>query len=233
MVFDPQEPGTGYASRDAPFGGVLKTTDGGASWTNVSTGLITEGVCVNTCILDLVIDPTSPKALYAGAPGHGVFKTIDAGETWVSTNNNHASEMLALVSAHPSTVYSGGSVFAETGLEKTTDGGETWIDLPHQPNLPPPWVTTYHRAFEVDPEDPNSIWWALEDGASDKVKLYHSSNGGLFWSLADEGLEGARVLDFAFRNGSLMAATNDGIFQINTVFADGFESGNLSAWTVP
>ncbi|MHA3703442.1 hypothetical protein ACXR2U_14795 [Jatrophihabitans sp. YIM 134969] len=56
-------------------GHVFHTTDGGRSWTNVTGNL--PDVPVNS----VQIDPSNPKALYAGTDV-GVYTTTDAGRTW-------------------------------------------------------------------------------------------------------------------------------------------------------
>jgi photosystem II stability/assembly factor-like uncharacterized protein len=67
--------------------GVFKTTDGGATWT--------KSLYVNdrTGAIDLVMDPSDPKILYASlwqissGPDSGIHKTTDAGKTWTKLGN--------------------------------------------------------------------------------------------------------------------------------------------------
>ncbi|MCU0252694.1 MAG: hypothetical protein MUE61_21085 [Vicinamibacterales bacterium] len=67
--------------------GVFKTVDGGATWT--------KSLYVNdrTGAIDLVMDPSDPKILYASlwqivsGPESGIYKTTDAGRTWVKLGN--------------------------------------------------------------------------------------------------------------------------------------------------
>jgi hypothetical protein len=46
---------------------VFKSTDGGANWSAVNTGL------TKTLVFALAIDPVTPTILYAGTYGGGVF----------------------------------------------------------------------------------------------------------------------------------------------------------------
>jgi len=55
--------------------GVVKSTDGGATWTAVNTGL------TNHAIRTLALDPQQPDTLYSGTNG-GLFRTVDGGEHW-------------------------------------------------------------------------------------------------------------------------------------------------------
>ena len=54
------------------MGGVFKSTNGGANWTAINTGLTNTHVCA------LAINPQTPDTLYAGTYGGGVFKTVQA-----------------------------------------------------------------------------------------------------------------------------------------------------------
>jgi hypothetical protein len=62
LVIDADHPGTLYANGD----GVFRSTDGGATWSSVVTGLTT--LFVNT----LTIDPHDTRTVYAGT-ADGVF----------------------------------------------------------------------------------------------------------------------------------------------------------------
>ena len=79
----PQTPTTLYAgtARGTPGGGVFKSTDGGASWSPVNTGLTYTSLHVPA----LALDPTTPTTLYAGTDD-GVFKSTDGGGSWSPVN---------------------------------------------------------------------------------------------------------------------------------------------------
>ena len=73
-----------------PERGVYRTTDGGASWARVLY------VDDNTGAIDLAMDPSDPKTIFAamyqrrrtgfgfngGGPGSGLYRTVDGGESW-------------------------------------------------------------------------------------------------------------------------------------------------------
>src|SRR2546423_14917184 len=73
LAFDPQNPSTLYAATDA---GVIKSTDGGASWSEPKPFLP-----AFVYVSSLAIDPQDPSVLYA-ATGRGVFKSMDGGASW-------------------------------------------------------------------------------------------------------------------------------------------------------
>src|SRR5215510_5848517 len=75
--------------------GVYMTTDGGLTWKNVLS------VNADTGAVDIAMDPSNPKTLYAamyqhrrtgwgfngGGPASGIFKTTDGGRTWRKLTN--------------------------------------------------------------------------------------------------------------------------------------------------
>ncbi|HYV06908.1 MAG TPA: IPT/TIG domain-containing protein, partial [Blastocatellia bacterium] len=58
-------------------GHIFKTTDSGATWSDISSGL--PDIPVNT----LLIDPVVPETVYAGSD-IGVFRSTNAGSSWQS-----------------------------------------------------------------------------------------------------------------------------------------------------
>jgi photosystem II stability/assembly factor-like uncharacterized protein len=59
--------------------GVFKSTNGGATWSAVNTGLS------NKKVWALAIDPINTNTIYVGTYG-GVFKSANGGATWSAVN---------------------------------------------------------------------------------------------------------------------------------------------------
>ena len=79
VAFDPTNPNTVYLSSVAPsatLSHLWKSTNFGASWTVIETGL-PAGVPVNA----IVPDPITSSTLYA-ATHLGVYASLDGGATW-------------------------------------------------------------------------------------------------------------------------------------------------------
>src|SRR5712691_10763569 len=79
LAFDLRNPNTIYA-RVVGHDGVSKSTDGGATWISVNTGL---NNYVNVSVL--AIDPSNSEVIYAGTDG--VFKSSDGGGSWSAIGN--------------------------------------------------------------------------------------------------------------------------------------------------
>ena len=162
-------------------GNILRSSDGGANWTPVVSGM---GSAV-------VFDPSNGNTAYAalgniyGDPSNGVFKSLDAGLTWTKVLGNGTGFFssapmgrigLALDPSNPKTLYAtianavGGSVGDTLGVFKTTNGGQTWVQL----TTPPACCTWYTNPIIVDPLNPQVILTGSDD-------MSRSLDGGSTW----------------------------------------------------
>lgn len=102
MRIDPKNPEVVYAAvlgdlyKSSEERGVYKSTDGGANWKKVLYANQNAGA------IDLIIDPTNPRILYAttwnvrrtpyslssGGEGSALWKSTDSGETWTNISEN-------------------------------------------------------------------------------------------------------------------------------------------------
>jgi len=152
-------------------GGLFKTTDGGATWHKLTTGL-PQGVMVGK--IGVSISLANPKRVYAlveaaGDQG-GVYRSEDAGETWTRTYAGRNLQQRAFyytkIYADPQTA---DTVYAlNTGMYKSTDAGKTWqaMQTPHGDN---------HDLW-INPSN-NQVMIESNDGGANV-----SSDGGRTWS---------------------------------------------------
>jgi hypothetical protein len=131
--------------------GVWRTTDGGATWTNLATADSFPTVnFFNDQFSDLVIDPSSSSTLYTavwapfnGSSGAGVYKTTNGGSTWSRLTNIPTGSVVGrtalAISATPSSnlyvAMAGTGQPGSTGYGqlfrflRSTDGGANFTDL--------------------------------------------------------------------------------------------------------
>lgn len=76
IAFDPAAPGTVFAATD---GGVARSTDGGATWSQLNAGVGT------IQLYALCADPKDPERLYGGSQDNGSFMRPGASMTWKGT----------------------------------------------------------------------------------------------------------------------------------------------------
>lgn len=171
-----------------PFGankdrGVYRSKDGGRSWDRVlfkndSTGAV-----------DLVIDPTNSRILYAamwqasrnpwsmtsGGAGSGIWKSTDAGDTWTDITKSDGLPRgpigkigLAVSPARQGRVWA--SVEAEEGgLFRSDDAGKTWQKMTDDRRIRQrAW---YYSHIYADPKDPDGVYIL-------NVQFFRSKDGG-------------------------------------------------------
>jgi photosystem II stability/assembly factor-like uncharacterized protein len=163
--------------------GVFKSDDGGKTWRK------TLYVSDKAGAVDLTIDPTNPRVLYAavweasrsfsnissGGPDSGLWQSTDGGETWSEISENQGLPKGTLgkigVAASPKQ----GRVWAliehtkEGGLYRSDDQGGTWEKVSDNQNLlSRAW---YYTHITADPVDSDTVY-------VNNLNFYRSTDGG-------------------------------------------------------
>ena len=196
LVVDPRDSETVYAGTWKQ--GLLKTTNGGASWLRLGPGAVGA----------LVLDPNDSETIYVGSEGafaasreSGVSKSADGGRTWqpVGLAGTNVGS-LAIDPKDPEILYAG----TARNLLKTSDGGKTGraVDLKGWG-----WLS----GVTIDPENPASLYAATTTGA------FKSTDGGRSWVALDAAREaryGVNVLAFDPRSSATVyAGTGTGVLK--------------------
>lgn len=220
IAIDPTNPnvlyvGTGEGNRsgDTYYGqGILKSTDGGATWTQftgpVSTIEPLQPAFINSSVGQLVIDPASPNTLFActtfgstsGASGGagqapvgqvGLWKSTDGGATWRNANPDGGGGQFSAhdVLIDPSNHQRVFAAMRSVGMYRSNTGGEpgTWEKLAG--GLPDGNATssTFRRIALASgpPISPstNATLYAAYAGSDDNLLgIFRSTDGGTNWS---------------------------------------------------
>jgi photosystem II stability/assembly factor-like uncharacterized protein len=187
VEIDPSNPDVMYASmwevREGPWedgnevngtgGGLFKSTDGGATWHPLSSGLPKD-----LSQLYVAIAPSDSRRLYAtvavASGGLSFYRSDDAGENWSQvTDDPRPSGRIGggdlaiprVDSKNPDVVYS-----ASTVTMRSVDGGKTWSGFRGAPG-----GDDYQNLW-INPNDPNIILLVSDQGALVTV------NRGASWS---------------------------------------------------
>jgi photosystem II stability/assembly factor-like uncharacterized protein len=184
LAIDPTTPTTLYAAMQYyggnQNGGVYKSTNGGAGWKAVNTGLTNQGV------YSLAMDPTTPTTLYAGSVGAGIYKSTNGGENWEAVNTGlPASTMVFSLAIDPettTTIYAG----TYTGVYKSTNGGENWEAI--NTGLPSSVYQNGIDSIAVNPKTPTILYAATWGGG-----VYKSTNGGMNWGTVNSGMPSSKA----------------------------------------
>ena len=163
--------------------GVYRSTDGGATWERVLF-VSPEVGCV-----DLALDPTNPRVLYAcfwrvlrtgwslesGGEGSGIWKSTDSGDTWTEITRNQGLpdgtvgiSGISVSRSNPENLYA--IVEAEEGgVFRSRDGGETWSRTSSSRSLRQrAW---YYSRLYADPTDEDVVYVL-------NVGFHRSKDGG-------------------------------------------------------
>lgn len=181
IVFDPRDPDVIYAVsyqrrrhvwtliNGGPGSGIHKTTDGGASWTRLTSGL----PAVDLGRIGLAISPAAPDTVYAtveAAEGNsGFYRSRDRGATWqklssvVAGGGQYYQEIFA-DPIDPDRVY-----MVDVFMKITEDGGRTWRNLGEKSKH------VDNHAVWIDPKDTRHLRVGCDGG------LYESWDRGENW----------------------------------------------------
>lgn len=181
LAVDPTQSATLYAAirPQGADGVVLKSMDGGLTWSRITNGLPDSSALY---VVALLVDPTNPATLYANTRA-GVFKSTDGGGTWRATGLVEGlgwppswtfGEAAFLDPNSPSTIYAG----VEAGILKSDDGGQTWTPVNPVDALDP-----WSGYLAIDPVNSSVIYATTHFG-----KLYKSADRGVTWSLSSMNL---------------------------------------------
>lgn len=174
-------------------GGVFVSTNGGANWTQVSTGI------TQMRIRALAADGTKLYASSATTPPNEVFVSENNGQMWTKLGNGIAADFPAgFTNAAYKLVPLGGKLFAAGTSGVLMFDGTKWSSI----HTGSPIVSF----FSITASGNTLFAGAWYDGVS------RSTDGGVTWAKANNGLTGRWANTVHKDNGVLYAGVNDGVF---------------------
>ena len=189
--------------------GILKSIDGGETWTNANNGL----PFLNVRQDSLVIDPSNPAILYLAlgednGNGHGVFKTVNGGKSWQSINTSLPLDVkgLAIDPVITNILYAG---TLSEGVFKTINGGNDWFNLENAPH-------DKNQTIAIDSINHDVIYvGSLSTG------VLMSRNGGETWKRINTQLTNRTVRALKtdpLHSTTIYAGTFNGVFSYTHAF---------------
>lgn len=175
----PSRPRVMYFSPQAYPTAVLKTTDGGSSWTlNGSLGYYAFGMAVH---------PTNPDIVYAACGS--LYRTTNGGSSWsyLSMPGGSYTRAVAINPLNPQTVfttgYSSDGTYQRFGVHRSRDGGATWdttcVDTMRY---------SMGYAIVIDPIDTSIVYCTGYSGQYTTV--FKSTDAGRTWIRQYAGVNG-------------------------------------------
>jgi photosystem II stability/assembly factor-like uncharacterized protein len=153
-------------------GGVTRSTDYGASWQEVSTGLPHKLNSTNyVTVLQVIVDPRNADVAYALLENGNVFKTTSGGAQWELLNQGVESVLLRALAYDQAHDY---RLYASTydSIYMLEDGATTWQRVPTTPLAQPS-------------SSPNT--WYLTVDPADETRLIAYGSQGMHATLPQRG----------------------------------------------
>ncbi len=227
--------GDGYGNFDTKSVGILKSTDGGATWN--TTGLSWTQT-QQRVIGSMAIHPTNPQILLA-ATSVGIYKTTNGGSTWSQITTFHTQD-IKFKPGDPTTVYATSYGGTSANVYRSTDTGSTFTKVTS--------YTTFNRInLAVSPANTalvvalcskasdqgfGGLYTSTNSGASFAVKYNASTKNLLGWSATGNDAGGQGWYDLSV----VVSPTNASLIFVGGVntwkSTDGGTTFNLNtAWT--
>ena len=196
LMVHPTNPGIAYctifnAAANAT-NGIYKTTDGGANWFPITSGI---GAIKN--FLALAMSPANPNTIYAGTSfdpvtstgPSAIYKSNDAGANWVLSSNGLPTDpteinpirTLNVSAANPNVVIAGLFVNTATllgGFYISTDAGANWVQ---KNNGLPIIQAKLIRSAAIRPGFDNQFYLGLDYSGGTDIGVWATTDGGDNW----------------------------------------------------
>src|SRR5688572_19958607 len=147
-------------------GDLLRSTDAGASWSNVKS--------FQNPIMKIAMNASDSRHIFIATKASGVWRSDDGGGNWVDMSETYnefsgSKEFfdMAVGVSDASTIV----LATKYGLIRSTDGGVKWDDI----ELLTPAGTTLIYSVAIDPKDSNNLYYGTS------TTFYRSPNGGVNW----------------------------------------------------
>jgi PKD repeat protein len=179
-------------------GDLNRSTNGGGSWTGITSGLTGTAPWVTAWYQD----PTTANTIYCGRTQ--MFKSTNQGTTWtqMTTLPTTAGGTIVDFRVAPSNnqvIY----VARAGGIFKTTNGGTSWTTITGTL----PVSSAVISRLDVKPGDANTVYVTFS-GYSSGNKVFKTTNGGTSWTNVSTGLPNLPVNCVRFMPG----AANEAVY---------------------
>jgi hypothetical protein len=202
IAIDPTNPNTIYVGTGEPFAanygeGILKSTDGGSTWTQICgpfCGPVGQDSYYGSGsrIGALVVDSTNNQVLLAAVSvtaqnaQTGIYRSTDAGNTWTqvltANNGNDSGDTVLFDPVNPGIAYATlGNIFSgyTEGIYKSTDHGVTWTSI----SASLPLGTAGLISLAIAPSSPTTLYAGVADVNTGNLDgFFKTTNGGASWT---------------------------------------------------
>ncbi len=185
-----------YGAVTGPGAGILKSTDGGGTWT-----LLANSTFENATMSSIVISPSDPNTLYVAVwwnydgAGGGVYKSTNGGTSWTNITSAIHNGPVSDIVMDPTNCagavrrHGAGRSSATNGIWKSTNGGTSWTQL--SGGLLAGSTIGDSIRLAIAPSAPSTVYATLWDtsmgnGTSGLPHRFCTTNSGASWTSLNE-----------------------------------------------
>jgi photosystem II stability/assembly factor-like uncharacterized protein len=196
---------------------VLRTTNGGATWYNVSISIaglssIKNGFFQNASN-GWVIAST-----FTDVERTSLFRTTNGGNTWATYTIPFNGGYMQFLNDTNGFVLAGEGIGMQkqpVSLYQTSDGGATWtLKFAHDPNLPDNGLPVSGHKNGMTFRDISTGWIGGDVPTNGSVYLYKTTNSGVTWSLQTLTLPAGYESAFTTTTAPKFFGTNDAVLPV-------------------
>ncbi|MFG2641182.1 RICIN domain-containing protein [Streptomyces sp. NPDC048370] len=247
LVIDPANNGTLLLGTRK--NGLWRSTDHGATWSQVSSFPVKDGAGSGAGISFVTYGPAGSRTIYVGVADRStsLYRSTDGGSTWQAVSGQPAGQMPqhGVLSGDGSLYLTYTNNLGPNGVTagsvwKYTPGSGAWK------NISPSQGSYGFSGLAVDPQKPSTVmvttlgrWWPEDE-------IYRTTDGGSSWkALADKSVREASGAPYVgthtghwmtalaidpFDSGHVLYGTGNGILRSKDAHAS--DSGGTSHWSM-
>src|SRR5262249_35269194 len=182
IALDPSNPDTVYVGTgeenfaiDSYYGaGILKSTNGGASWKNII------GPFLHTYIGGMAVHPSNGNGLFCSSQ-NGIWRSTDGANTWTRVLAGIGTGVLFDPTDGNVAYAAIGSPLGAfgNGVYRSADGGETWESIKGKGANALPSTNVGRIALAIAPSSTSTLYAAVHDSLSGSLlDIYKTTNSG-------------------------------------------------------
>ena len=189
IAIDPKSPdivyvGTGEENfaQDSYYGaGILKSTNGGTTWTNIVGPFLREKIGA------LAISPADSQILLSSST-LGIYRSTDGAENWTQVLAGTGTSVLFDPTDGNIAYAALGNVngASANGVYKSTDGGKTWNAIPGSGANALPSTSVGRIEIAIAPSTPSTLYVGIQRApartAGNLLGIFKTTDGGSTWN---------------------------------------------------
>jgi uncharacterized protein (TIGR03437 family) len=186
IALDPSNPDTVYVGTgeenfaiDSYYGaGILKSTDAGATWTNIV------GPFLHAYIGGMAVSPTNNQVLLCSSD-MGIWQSRDGAATWALVLSGTGTSVLFDPTNGQIAYAALGMPFGafENGVYKSTDGGQSWHSMRGSGANALPITNVGRISLAIAPSSPATLYAAYHNYTDGSLMdIFKTTDGGNLWN---------------------------------------------------